>query len=82
MHCVPLTFYSKIVLVAVQDDAQRMMTSYGYKVLHKLQARGSLRIDYRGTFVLIGYTGPRRRRPRFVKQVGVCDVMEAFPGVI
>jgi hypothetical protein len=71
---------SKIVLVAVQDDAQRMMTSYGYRILRKLQARGSLRIDYRGTFTLIGYTG--RRRPRFVKQVCMSSMLWALVGIV
>jgi hypothetical protein len=48
-----------------------MMTSYGLRVLRKLKARGSLRLDYRGTFTLIGYTGRRSRRIRFIKQVGM-----------
>ena len=67
-------------MVAVQDDAQRRMTSAGYRVLRRLKAQGSLRIDYRGTFALIGYTG--RRRPRFVKQVSFYGRFWSFQNCI
>lgn len=59
--------FSKIVLVAVQDDAKNKMRGAAYKALRRIGARSPFNADFRGSFAMIGYTGPGR--PPFVKQV-------------
>ena len=61
LHC------SKIVLVAIQDEAQRKMYSPAYAALRRIGARSPMNAGYRASFALIGYTGPGR--PSFIKQV-------------
>lgn len=43
------------------------MTGAAYNALRRVGARNPLRADYRGSFALLGYTGPGR--PAFIKQV-------------
>ena len=59
--------FSKIVLVAIQDEAQRKMYSPAYTALRRIGARSPMNAGYRASFTLIGYTGPGR--PSFIKQV-------------
>lgn len=64
---------SLIVLVAIQNEGQRRMTSAAYSALRRLGARNPLNAAYRGSFALIGYTGPGR--PSFVRQVKIITVL-------
>ena len=47
------------------------MIGSAYTALKKIGARKSLNVGYRGSFALIGYTGPGR--PAFVTQVTLSD---------
>ena len=55
------------MFVAIQDEAKRRMISSAYTALRRIGARNALKAAYRGSFALIGYTGPGR--PAFVRQV-------------
>ena len=65
--------FSKIVLVAVRDEASAKMTSDGYNALSKLAAQSITSINHRGSFALIGFTD--EEKPRFVKQVSLLFVI-------
>ena len=43
------------------------MTGAAYNALRRIGARNPFNADFRGSFALIGYTGPGR--PKFIKQV-------------
>ena len=60
-------FFSKIVLVAIQDEGSSKMYRNVYSALIGIGARRPLRKKFRSSFALIGFTG--QGRPRFVKQV-------------
>lgn len=60
-------FCRRIVLVAIQDEGAKEMTSSAYRGLRRIGVRRPQR-SYRGSFAFIGYTGPGRRS--FVR--GVC----------
>jgi hypothetical protein len=60
-------FSSKIILVGIQDEGKNKMTGAAYNALRRIGARNPLNADFRGSFALVGYTGPGR--PPFVKQV-------------
>ena len=65
-----MTFcFSKIVLVAIQDEGKRSMTSGAYKALLVIGAKEPMKKDYRGSFALIGFTG--HGKPGFIKQVSL-----------
>ena len=55
------------MLVAIQDEGQKRILSSAYTALRRIGARNPLNAAYRGSFALIGYTGPGR--PSFVRQV-------------
>lgn len=60
-------FCSKIVLVAIQDEGKKYMTGAAYNALRKIGAKDPFRADYRGSFALLGFTGPGK--PAFIQQV-------------
>jgi hypothetical protein len=55
------------VLVGIQDEGKRRMIGSAYAALRKIGARNPLNAAFRGSFALVGYTGPGR--PAFVRQV-------------
>ena len=61
--------FSKIVLVAIQDEGRRSMTSDAYKALLTIGAKKPMKNDYRGSFALIGFSG--NLKPGFIKQVSL-----------
>ena len=60
----------KIVLGAIQDEGSRGMIRNAYKALIKVGASNPLMRGYRGSFALLGYTGPGRLP--FIRQVRAC----------
>ena len=57
----------KIILVASQSDVTKRMTSAGYAALRKIGAKKPFKLNFRGSFAFIGYSG--RGRPSYVQQV-------------
>ena len=53
-------FSRRIVLVAIQDEGAKEMTSSAYRGLRRIGVRRAQK-SYRGSFAFIGYTGPGRR---------------------
>jgi hypothetical protein len=56
-----------MILVAIQDEGRKYMTGAAYNALRRIGARNPLRAGYRGSFALLGYTGPGK--PAFIRQV-------------
>ena len=67
-HCALFVcyFFSKIVLVAVQDEASRY-GAVALSALKRLGAKEPIALDYRGSFSLAGYAGSNL--PSWVNQV-------------
>jgi hypothetical protein len=59
--------FSKIIIAAVKDEAQRFMTDEAYAALSRLTAKPVTSIDHRGSFAMIGFS--EERNPSFVKHV-------------
>lgn len=57
----------KIILVASQSDVTKRMTPAGYAALLKIGAKKPFKVNFRGSFAFIGYSG--RGRPSYVQQV-------------
>ena len=66
--------FSKIVLVAIEDEGSDSMTNEGYQALSQVAAEDITSLGYRDSFALIGFTG--KEKPTFVKQV--CDELEKY----
>ena len=66
--------YSKVVLVAINDEGSYSMKPVGYKALSQVAAENVASIKYRESFALIGFTG--KEKPFFVKQV--CQICMSF----
>ena len=58
--------FSKVILVAVQDEGSRYMNYATYNAFKKIGAKNP-RLRFRSSFALIGFSG--QGRPRWVKQV-------------
>lgn len=65
-------FSRRIVLVAIQDEGAKEMTSSAYRGLRRIGVRRPQK-SYRGSFAFIGYTGPGRRS--FVRAVCVVVII-------
>ena len=65
---------SKIVLIAIQDEASKRMYSDVYTALLLAGATKPLRKEFRGSFALIGFTGDAK--PSFIKQVSNNHISE------
>ena len=52
------------------------MTGAAYNALRRIGARSPLRAGYRGSFALLGYTGPGK--PAFIRQVMAKYVFALF----
>ena len=72
-----MCFCRRIVLVAIQDEGAKEMTSSAYKGLRRIGVRRSQR-SYRGSFAFIGYTGPGRKS--FIGGVGIHTKWLKFTG--
>lgn len=60
--------FSKIVLVAVQDEGSRRMNS-AIDALKRVGAVDPVTIDYRGSFALVGHAGPAHvAKPTWITQ--------------
>ena len=60
-----------MVLIAIQDDGSKKMSTAGYDALEKVGAQDLLRGSYRSSYALLGWSGPGA--PDFVTQVGLCS---------
>ena len=65
-----------MILVAIQDEGRKYMTGAAYNALRRIGARSPLRAGYRGSFALLGYTGPGK--PAFIRQVMAKYVFALF----
>lgn len=60
----------KVVLVAIQDEASKKMTSADYVIFDKIGGQNVILKEYfRSSYALVGYTGPDR--PPWIKQVSI-----------
>ena len=55
-------------MVSIKDEASDKMKNSDYECLREIGARNPIMSEYRGSFTLVGYTGPGR--PSFIRQVG------------
>ena len=58
--------YRNIVLVAVQDEAQRLYNNFVGDALKSLGGR-NFNLEYRGSYALLGFRGPRKNWVRELK---------------
>ena len=54
-------------MVSIKDEASYKMKNSDYECLREIGARDPIMSEYRGSFTLVGYTGPGR--PSFIRQV-------------
>ena len=60
-------FFRKVILIAVQDEGRSRMTSSLESAIRRVGGVNPVRPVYRGSYALVGYTGPDR--PSWIEQV-------------
>lgn len=77
-----LSLYSKIVLVAIQDEGSKYVPD-AVDALKRLGATGPILQDYRGSFAFAGYAGDAK--PTWISQEqqiggeGPCEISVRIP---
>ena len=67
-------FHSKIVLIAIQDEASRKAAPEVYEALKILHGSEPFQTQFRGAFAMIGFKGVKK--PSWVQQVVQKDLLE------
>lgn len=67
LPCKHLELYRRIVLVAIKDEASYKMKKTDYEYLKQIGAKDPIMSEHRGSFTLVGYSGPGRLS--FIRQV-------------